>query len=115
MSAEYIFSSLGTSLLLTIMLELVFALIFKVHGRTLIIVILVNVLTNPAVVVLYLLLCRYFSLPALCVVPVLEIGAVICEAAIYKYRCEAIRHPFIFAFSANIFSYFCGALIGALL
>ena len=115
MSLEYILYSLGISLLLTLALELAFALVFKVRGRALLIVILVNILTNPAVVTLYLLFCRHFSLPALIIVSVLEISAVIIEAIIYKTRCLSITKPFLFSLGANAFSYLCGVVIGALL
>ncbi len=115
MSPEYIFLSLSVSLLLTVALELMFALLFKIRGRTLIIVILVNILTNPAVVVLYLLLCRHYTFPPLAVVPILEVSAFLAEALIYKTRCRSIQHPFIFALGANLFSYLCGVVIGTLI
>ncbi len=115
MSPEHIFLSLSASLLLTVSLELLFALLFKIRGRTLIIVILVNILTNPAAVVLFLLLCRHFSFSALAVVPVLEAVAFLTEALIYKTRCRSIQHPFMFALGANLFSYICGAIIGTLI
>ncbi len=115
MSPEFIYSSLGISLLLTLVIELLFALCFRIRGKDLIIVGLVNVLTNPAVVVLYLLLCRYYCLWDAAVVIILEIIAFLTEALIYKTVCRSIKRPFLFAFGANAFSYLCGALIGVLL
>lgn len=111
MSLEYILLSLGISLFLTLALELAFALVFKVRGKALLIVALVNVLTNPAVVILHLLLCRHFSLPEIAVVSILEIFAVIAEAAVYKARCTSIKRTFLFSLGANAFSYLCGVLI----
>lgn len=114
MSLEYILLSLCISLLLTVFLELIFALVFRARGRALLIVTLANVLTNPAVVVLFLLLCRHYSLPEYAVVPILETGAMLIEALIYA-RCTEIRRPFLFALAANAFSYLSGAVIGTLL
>ncbi len=115
MTLEHILLSLLVSLLLTAILELVFALVFRVRGYTLLIVTLVNILTNPAVVVLFNLFCRHYSLPELAVIPILEISAVLIEALIYKTRCSTIKRPFLFSLGANIFSYLCGLIISALI
>ncbi len=114
MPLEYILLSLCISLSLTVFLELIFALVFRARGQTLLIVALVNVLTNPAVVVLFLLLCRHYSLPEFAVVAILEAVAVLIEALIYA-RCTEIRRPFLFSLAANAFSYLSGAVISALL
>ncbi len=114
MSLENILISLGVSLSLTLILELVFALTFKVRNQSLLIVIFANILTNPAVVMLHLLLCRYCAFPEVPVVLVSEISAIILEWLIYSH-CTDIKKPFLFSLAANAFSYSCGLLAGALI
>lgn len=114
MPLDYILVSLAVSLLLTLLLELLFALVFGIKGHALLISALANILTNPAVVILHLLLCRHYSLPEAAAIPLLEISAVLTEALIYA-KCTDIRRPFLFSLGANTFSYFSGALISALL
>lgn len=114
MPLEYIFLSLGISLALTLVLELGFAFVFKLRRKALLLTVLANILTNPAVVVLHLLLCRYYAFPEVAVISVLEISAVGIEALIYKTE-SSIKRPFLFSLGANAFSYFCGLLIGALI
>ncbi len=114
MTLEYILVSLALSLFLTLLLELLFSLAFNIKGRSLLMVVFANILTNPVVVVLYLLLCRHFLLPDFIVVPILEAGAVFIEALIYS-KYTSIKKPFHFSVSVNIFSYFSGALLSALL
>lgn len=113
MSLKYILLSLGISLTLTLILELFFALIFKVRGKALLLTIFANILTNPAVVVLYLLFCRHYTFPEAVVISILEISAVVVEAVIYKT--SGIKRPFLLSLGANAFSYLCGLLIGSLI
>lgn len=106
-----IFISLAVSLGLTLVFELGFALLLKIRGRDLVLVVLVNFLTNPPVV----LLSAFFSqrtnlLPALYVLP-LEIAAVLIEAVCYKYRATGIKKPLLFSLGANAFSYGLGLMI----
>lgn len=114
MSFKYIFLSLGISLFLTLILEIAFALVFKVRSKSLLIVLLANVLTNPAVVVLHLLLCRHYTFSEIPVILVLECSAILTEAVVYKH-CTDIKKPFLFSLSSNTFSYLCGLLAGSLI
>ncbi len=100
------------SLGLTIVLELAFALIFKVR-RTydLILVIVVNIITNPAVVLLNYLLLRHTDIPQLLIVLILEAAAVLVEGIYYKRYAEKVRRPFLFSLGANTFSYFIGLIL----
>ncbi len=99
------------SLALTLILELSVALLCRLRGRDLLLVILVNILTNPAVV--YLDMVCGALLPNgrdLWQIP-LELGAIAVEALCYSRFATAIRRPWMFALVANAFSYGCGLLI----
>lgn len=103
------FPVLGISLALTIGLELAWALLFRVRGRRdLMLVCLVNVLTNPPVVLLRFLLGSWALLP-------LEAGAVLAEGLCYRAYGERIPHPWLFALSANLFSYGMGVVLNWLI
>ncbi len=100
------------SLGLTVVLELIFALVFKVRGeRDFVLVIVVNVITNPAVVLLNYLLLRDTALPRMPVIFVLEAAAVLVEAFYYRRYAETIKKPFLFSLCANVFSFSIGLLI----
>lgn len=100
------------SLGLTIILELVFALILKIReANDLILVIVVNVITNPAVVLLSYLLLKRTNFPQILVVLVLEAAAVLVEAIYYRRYAEKIKRPFLFSLGANAFSYFIGLFL----
>lgn len=102
--------SLAVSLALTLALELAFALLWGVERRDLPAVALVNVLTNPAVV-----LCRraagwYLPHALAAVTLALEAAAVAAEGAIYR-RHSRIPFPWAFALCANAFSFLTGLLL----
>ena len=100
------------SLGLTVSLELIFALLFKVRGaRDFVLLIVVNVITNPAVVLLNYLLIREAGLPRVPVIIVLEAAAVLVEALYYRRYGETIKKPFLFSLGANAFSFSIGLLI----
>lgn len=108
MKAELLIRSLIVSLALTLMLELGFALILGVRGRrNLALVALVNVLTNPPVVLLYSL----FPSPLLTIAA--ELSAVFIEGVIYRAGTD-FRRPMLFSLSANAFSYLIGLALNAL-
>ena len=116
-----LFLSLGVSLLLTLLFELGFALLWSIRtpalrrGRELTIVALVNILTNPAVVLLAnYAQARHPGYP-LGFVLLLEIGAVLVEWFCYRACSEALRHPFLFSLCANLFSVLAGFALAALL
>ena len=99
------------SLLLTIVIETALALLFRVRGKSLLIVILVNVLTNPIVVYL-----AYFLDLSLPIVLLPEAGAVLLEGSIYymfnKKEGFEFRRPFVISLVLNAVSYCVGLLIG---
>ena len=104
-------ASLLVSLGLTLVLELLFALVVGRRGKDLALVCLVNVVTNPAVVLLYYLAAALTPLPRALVKTVLELAAVLIEALYYKRYGAGFRRPVIFSLGANAFSFGIGVLL----
>ncbi len=95
------------SLSLTVALELIFGAVWGVRGRDLGLLVLVNILTNPAVVLWHYLMPGGFWLTT--VLPeVLAIGA---EALCLRFRGSRIRRPMLLAICMNLFSYGVGLCI----
>ena len=104
-------SVFSLSLFLTLILELGFALCWGLRQKhDLIVVALVNILTNPVVVLLY------HTVPhAKDVVLLLELGAILVESFCYRFCTVTLRKPFLFSLCANLFSYGTGCVINLLL
>ncbi|MCL2694794.1 MAG: hypothetical protein FWE69_00520 [Clostridiales bacterium] len=100
----------GLSLGLTLLIELGVALLWRVPRRDLWLVVLVNILTNPPVVLLAILSRDILRLSPLLCYPVLEGLAVWTEGAVYK-RFSHIRRPYLFSLLANAVSFFIGFLL----
>lgn len=98
------------ALLMTEAIEVPVCLLMGLRRKELLIVLLANLLTNPAVNVLYLLAGLYTPLPEVLVIAVLEIAAVVTEWLIYRSLTESKR-PFLVSFVANAVSYGVGLLI----
>lgn len=94
-----------TCLLLTLAAELAAALPAGLRGRDLALVGLVNVLTNPVVVVAHTLF------PSLWVTAALEVSAVAVEALYYRRFGARISHPWRFSLCANSCSFGLGLII----
>ena len=107
--------SLGVSLGCTLVFELAFALLWGLRGRDLLLCCLVNLLTNPPVVLCALLWRQYGPGPGWLPVPLLEAGAVLTEGIIYHRDGERVRRPFLFSLAANALSYGLGLLLNTLL
>ena len=104
------------SLGLTEALELCFAYIFKIRNKSdLLLVITVNIITNPPVVLLSYLLNSRTEVPQLLTVSVLEAAAILTEGLYYRHYAQAIRRPFLFSLGANAFSYLTGLIINLIL
>lgn len=98
------------SLVSTWILELGFAWCLKLRNKDeLLLVILVNFITNPVVVSLYWLL--YSKINPVFLTFVLESGAVIVEALYYRSFSKQVSRPWLFAVFINLFSYLTGVLI----
>lgn len=102
---------LAVSLLLTLLFEGGFALLWGLRGkRELTLIALVNILTNPAVVLAHHTAVGRFGWPQVPVTAVLELGAVLVEGWWLDRCSEQIGRPFLFAWLANGFSYGLGLL-----
>lgn len=104
---KYLFEMFGVSLLLTLFLELPVAAFLNFRGwRAAALVILVNVLTNPAAVLLHWLGIPQFPI---------ELAVIAVEAAVYIWfsrdRAWTIAHPFLLSLATNGLSWSVGELI----
>ena len=99
--------ALGLSLALTLILESVFALIWGIKGRRdWLLLLLVNIVTNPIVVTLYYCISSRWIFVLL-----LEVCAVLAEWLAYRRWGKTTRPAFLFSLCANCFSYFSGLLL----
>lgn len=99
--------SMLTALALTVAFELAFALVWGLRKKQLLLVILMNILTNPAVNLLYT--CAYFlGWESWGLVLLLEAAAVVTEGCCCR---GVIKHPWLFAILINAFSYSMGELL----
>jgi hypothetical protein len=112
----WILATLGISLGLTLLLEGLIALVVGVRDKKdLLLVCLVNVLTNPAVVLCYHLNSAYIGINQVLVKLILEALAVLTEGLYYRKYASGIRHPFWFSVLANGFSFGVGLLLNKLI
>lgn len=105
---------LVSALLLTEAIELPVCLLFGLRKKALFVVLLCNLLTNPAVNVLYLLAVLFTPIPKVLVLAVLEAAAVVTEWLVYRSLTEA-KHPFWMSLAANAASYGAGLLLTTIL
>ena len=100
------------SLALTIVIEAGFFLALrKRNKRDLLLVILVNVITNPVVVLLFWLAALYTDWNRNLVIVPLEIFGVLTEWFFYKKYGAEFSRPFLFSLSANAVSFGAGLLL----
>jgi hypothetical protein len=72
---------------------------------------MVNVLTNPVVVLLYWLAHFFTNWNAIIVLVPLEAFAVLTEGYYYRKHGQGFKRPFLFSLAANAFSLTLGFLI----
>jgi len=102
---------LAIALAMTLALEWAFAWLWGVTDKDDYKLIgLANVLTNPAVNLLFAMLVRLWGLPMLPVVAALEIAAVAVEWLCYHALSDIYR-PLLFSLCANAFSFCAGYLL----
>lgn len=101
-------------LLLTEAVEVPLARLLGVRGRDLVFVMLANVLTNPAVNVLYAAAVVLTDLPTAPVLAVLELAAVAVEWLVYRSAVGAKR-PLLISLVCNAASFGAGLLLNVLL
>ncbi len=104
------------SLLLTVLIEGLVALLWGLRGKkSFFLVLLVNVLTNPAAVLVYWLYQVYAGEHSLPVQVVIELIVVTVEAYIYRSFAEDDRfqvpRPIRLAILANVFSWGIGRFL----
>lgn len=104
------------SLLLTLLVEAAVAFLWGLRGRkNLLIVLLVNILTNPVAVLVYWLYQVYAGAHSLPVQVIIELTVIIVEAYIYRRFAEddrfRIPRPIGLAIVANVLSWGIGRLM----
>jgi len=118
--------ALVLSLIMTLVLETGFFLLAvellqgklftgKRNKKDLMLVIMVNIITNPVVVLVYWLIYIYTEWNIVIVVVLLEIMAVLTEGYYFKRYGRTFKHPFVFSLAVNAFSYSAGVVIQYLL
>ena len=108
MALSPLIASLLISLGLTLLLELGFALVWGVRKKGLILVLLMNILTNPVVVFLYTISVSVLGWTGFLPVLILELAAIVVEG----FCCRGfIQKPWLFVLCVNCFSYFTGELL----
>ena len=101
----------ASSLGLTLLLELLIARLCRLRGRDYLLVLLVNILTNPTVVYLDMVCASHVPNGRdLWQIP-LEVAAILIEGWCYARYARSLRRPWMFALVANLFSYGCGLLL----
>ncbi|MCL2151945.1 MAG: hypothetical protein FWH57_03130 [Oscillospiraceae bacterium] len=103
--------SLAISLALTLVLESgFFFLTGKRNKKDLMLVSLVNIITNPVVVLSYWLIVMYADIEPVIVLIPLELFAMIIEGCYYKKYGQSFKRPYFFSIAANVFSFAAGLL-----
>lgn len=100
-------------LVITIVAECTLATVFKFKIKDLIIVLLVNVLTNPLLVsITFSVGIFYGNVPRSITTLIMEILAVLCEGVIYKkVLIERKINPYLLSLILNLSSYLTSGLI----
>ena len=107
--------STAISLSLTLAIEIIFAMIFRVtNKKDLLLIILVNFITNPSLVFLQNLIGGLTYMDSELLLFILEIPVFVVEALLLRLYSEKIRRPVLFAVGANLSSYLIGHLITVL-
>ena len=110
--SDGIITALAISLGVTLIVEAgFFLLVGKRNKKDLLLLILVNVITNPAVVLLYWLTVIYTEFNSSAVKTALELFAVLTEGYYFKKYGQDFKWPLLFSFSANVVSFGIGVFI----
>ena len=103
---------MAVSLLLTVILELCFALLCGIRDRKdILLLVLVNLLTNPFVVLTPYPVTYYTEISPLMIIILLEVAVVLTEGYYFRNHGNTYRKPMLFAIGANLFSYCTGRII----
>ncbi|MDR1059917.1 MAG: hypothetical protein LBL83_01605 [Clostridiales bacterium] len=105
-------AALAAALALTLALETGFFLLAgKRNRKDLLLLLAANIVTNPAVALLYWLSAFYASWNRAAVAAPLELLAVCAEGHCYKKYGQDFGHPYLFSAAANAVSFGIGALL----
>ncbi|MDD3401354.1 MAG: hypothetical protein PHT58_06985 [Eubacteriales bacterium] len=100
---------LALSLGLTLIFELVYSICVGVRGRDVLLIVMMNVITNPVTVFLTLMFgykYRWIEYP-------LEVGVVVVEWLLLRRFAVNVNKPFWLAVGLNLFSYGAGLIVTA--
>ena len=100
------------SLVLTLLFELGYAWFWGIKGRDLLLVVWMNVLTNP-LVVLWFYCNQEMSWLISTLIP--ELSAIFAEILLLKQFGKKIRRPVLLGICINVFSYSVGLLFNLLI
>ncbi|MBP3633443.1 MAG: hypothetical protein J6J43_02590 [Oscillospiraceae bacterium] len=100
--------SMAKALAVTLALELVFALVWGLRREKLWMVVLMNVLTNPAANLLYSFMTLYLGWQGFVPVFFLEAAVILTEGLCCR---DFIKAPWTFVILCNVFSYAAGVLL----
>lgn len=107
---------LGISLILTIMFEVQTAYVLGVRdSKDLLLILLINLLTNPPVVIAYYLVYNYAPRYLTLTTIGLELLVILTEYHYLKNYGRRIKHPFILTASMNLFSFGVGKVLQIIL
>jgi hypothetical protein len=99
-------------LALTVLLEEGAAFFFRIRGaRNYLLVLLVNILTNPPAVLLAICLEPDEGIGRILFVLAVEAAVILTEGAVYRKAGEHFPHPWRCSFFFNLISYAAGTLI----
>ena len=104
--------ALAASLSLTIVLELALLFILGIRDRKdILLIVLVNIITNPLVMLLYWLTISHTYWHTAIIKAPLELFAIVTEGYYYQKYGRRFRRPYTFSVVANLFSFGIGELL----
>lgn len=106
-----VYLALALSLGLTVALETLFAWLLGLRRRDLLLVVLMNLITNPVVALTAMVLGRETALPRWALLIPLEAAAVAVEWLLLKRFGTDVRRPFLTAVALNAGSFLVGELL----
>ena len=110
---EILLKTAAYCLVMTILLEMAFALFVGIRGRkNLLIVLLVQVLTNPCAVFGMVWFMSRTNVHYVVYELLIESLVVIVEWLIYRKMIKDLKRPLAFSLAANYFSYSFGIVLG---
>jgi hypothetical protein len=112
----YMIEIMIISLIFTILIEELFVLAVGIRRKEdLLLVLLVNILTNPMVVFLYQAANYYLKVDMRVVTVLLEAAAILVEGRYYAKYSRNIRRPMLISLCANVTSFVIGKVISVLM